>query len=239
MSAFSSIKIKKTINKNDDSSLLNRHFEKKGYETVHKLNNEIKNKDAKEFNEFMKAKGKSNAIEAKFFKHANNEAKQNNLEFNDIPRAVKKSTKELAKIHHLIDIPSFLERTSAGDAIRKQTLKDHMNSTIVQPKIKRFQEDEKLAKTHEDNYAQEKKDTKRDTVGDPNKGTLENIIDNTKRILGALHNYQKNLYKTTVDTNEKRHKEDLQIVNTAVQQHHDKKKNGFNLLAKQSAAQNN
>merc|ERR1712222_93749 len=66
---------------------------------VHKLNNEFKKRDAMEFEAIEDEESKKHLEQAKFFKKINDENKEDKKQMLNIPKVIKKSEDELAKIH--------------------------------------------------------------------------------------------------------------------------------------------
>merc|ERR1711957_126893 len=210
MSAFSSIKLKKT-NKHEKDSFIKRHLESN------------KN-DAKKFGDFMKIKSLKNAEEAKFFKSMNDEAASKNAE---IPRYVKRSSSELAKIHERIDRTNFVEgKPSPLQAIQKTAEKNDIKEEVFKPEQARNQQDISLAKDHENNYRTISKEVKAKPISN---GTfLGNLKANSVRV-EDFQNYEKNLFNENYKTMVQRHKEDTQMAKKISEQHHEKKNNSFNV----------
>merc|ERR1711957_104570 len=223
MSAFSSIKLKKT-NKHEKDSFIKRHLESNMGENIQKIDQEFKKNDAKKFGDFMKIKSLKNAEEAKFFKSMNDEAASKNAE---IPRYVKRSSSELAKIHERIDRTNFVEgKPSPLQAIQKTAEKNDIKEEVFKPEQARNQQDISLAKDHENNYRTISKEVKAKPISN---GTfLGNLKANSVRV-EDFQNYEKNLFNENYKTMVQRHKEDTQMAKKISEQHHEKKNNSFNV----------
>lgn len=115
MSTFSSIKLNRSIShlkklerkegtdmKTNYNNFIERNsgLSKIAYSNgVQNLNNEFKNRDANTFRAIEDEESKKHLEQAKFFKKINDENKEDKKQMLNIPKVIKKSEDELAKIH--------------------------------------------------------------------------------------------------------------------------------------------
>jgi len=233
MSAFSAIKLNR---RNRDESAVNREVNQKIFANTENIQNEFKRNDARELKKFMNIKKAKDLHDADKLDKLAKLAKLDDVEnIANLPRDIRRSEMEIAKIHHRMDRedPSFVEKRSAAAAIEKKPEREHIKQNVLGTRKKNVDGYENLAKIHEKKYHKFKKDTrtsKNDTQD------IGSIFKKTKSDIQQTINYEKDLAKRTLDSVQKKDQEDLNVTQTVVDQHNAKKKNSFNLRQKEQNA---
>ena len=190
---------------------------------LNNITDKMRERDSNQFHAILDEKLVNDLLQAKMFKKMNDESHENNKQLYNIPKVIKESSKELAKIHAADS--SFVEQVHSLKNLTNSFKQrdENLYKNLIKPKEKKFQQETTintlLARKHDSDDFHGIKNLGKKHIKDMKKPFVSRIVDDTKSIINHFKDNDKKINDVVVKPKENKFQKSVQYSNNLDKKH--------------------